>query len=143
MKIEIRAEDNKVVPVRLHLLLDVQHHDRLDHCHVRRHLQGGVLNQDRLCQGAVRGLADKDSLPGHCLDDAPVVEVVIVGVLVEGGHAHAVQLSVGQGVEDSRLEPVLVLVVLVVRVDDVGRWLVAATMTLLTEEIYRRNSSHL
>ena len=77
------------------------------------------------------------------MDDAPVVEVVIVGVLVEGGHAHAVQLSVGQGVEDSRLEPVLVLVVLVVRVDDVGRWLVAAAMTLLTEEIYRRNSSHL
>ena len=72
-----------------------------------------------------------------------MVEVVIVGVLVEGGHAHAVQLSVGQGVEDSRLEPVLVLVVLVVRVDDVGRWLVAITMTLLTEEIYGRSSSHL
>ena len=125
------------------MLLHVEHHDGLDHRHVRRHLQRGVLDQDGLCQGAVGGLADEHSLPGHGLDDAPVVEVVIVGVLVEGGHAHAVQLSVGQGVEDSRLEPVLVLVVLVVRVDDVGRWLVAAEMTLLKEEIYRRNSSHL
>ena len=115
-------------PVRLHLLLHIEHHDRLNHRHVRRHLQRGVLYEDSLCQGAVGRLADKDPLPRHGLDDAPVVEVVIVGVLVEGSHAHAVELCVGQGVEDGGLEPVLVLVVLVVRVEDVGRRLVAVRL---------------
>ena len=43
------------------------------------------------------------------LNDSPVVEIVIVGVLVELGHGHAVQLGVGQGVHYVGLQPLRVL----------------------------------
>ena len=50
------------------------------------------------------------------LNDAPVVEVVVVGVLVEVGEGHAVQLGVSQRVDQVGFEALCVIVVLVERI---------------------------
>ena len=73
------------------------------------HFQGRRLYEDRLGERAVGRLRDKDSLSGQGLDDPPVVEVVEVGVLVEVGQGHAVQLSVGQRMHNVRLEVISIL----------------------------------
>ena len=76
-------------------------HGECPHAH---HFEGRGLDEDGLCEGAVRGLGDEDSLPGEDLDDAPVVEVVVVGVGVEVRQRQAVQLRVRQAVHDVRLQ---------------------------------------
>lgn len=62
------------------------------------------MDEDRLGEGAVRRLRHANSLPGQGLDDAPVVEVVKIGIGVEHGQGHAVELCVGQGTHNVRLE---------------------------------------
>ena len=73
------------------------------------HLEWRGLDENGLRERAVRRLRDEHPLPGQRLDDAPVVEVVVVGVGVQVGQGHAVQLGVGQGVHDVGLEVLNVL----------------------------------
>ena len=68
------------------------------------HFERRGLDEDGLCERAVCWLCDEDALPGEHLDDAPVVEVVVVGVGVEVAQRQAVQLGVRQAVHDVRLE---------------------------------------
>ena len=67
------------------------------------------MDEHRLRQCAVWRLRDADPLPGQRLDDAPVVQVVEVGVGVEVRQRHAVQLGVGQGADDVRLQSFYIL----------------------------------
>ena len=84
-------------------LFHVRHTD-CKHREYPYHFEGSGLDEDGLCEGAVRGLGDEDALPGEDLDDAPVVEVVVVGVGVEVRQRQAVQLRVRQAVHDVRLQ---------------------------------------
>ena len=53
--------------------------------------------------------------------DADVIEVRITQVLVDVGERHAVELTAGQTLRDLRLEKLLVLCILVVRVAEILR----------------------
>lgn len=63
------------------------------------------MNEDSLCQSFVR----VDSLVIECPEDAPMIEVVIVGICVDIGQGHTVQLCIGEGVNQLRLEMLLIL----------------------------------
>ena len=69
------------------------HH--LDRCDLYKHSLG---------EGHIRWFGHVDTLPGQCLDDVPVAQVVEVGVPVDVGQRRAVQVSVRQSVDDARLE---------------------------------------
>ena len=75
------------------------------------HFERRGLDEDGLGERAVSGLGDEDALPGEHLDDAPVVQVVVVGVGVQVRQRQAVQLRVRQAVHDVRLEVLDALIV--------------------------------
>ena len=60
-------------------------------------------------ESAVCRLLHRDPFPCQGLNDAPVVEVVVVRVLVQVGQCHAVQFRIGQCTKDSRAEMVDIL----------------------------------
>lgn len=76
---------------------------------VAHHLERRRLDEHGLGERAVRWLRHVDALPGQRLDDAPVVEVVEVGVGVEVRQRQAVQLGVRKAVYDVRLQTLHVL----------------------------------
>ena len=62
-----------------------------------------------LGEGHVGRLLEVDTLAGQRLDDAPVVQLAVVGVGVDVRQGQAVQLGVGQGVHHVRLQILLIL----------------------------------
>ena len=53
------------------------------------------------------------------MNDAGVIEVRIAQIFVDVGERHAVELAIGQTLRDLRLEELLVLCVLVVRIAEI------------------------
>ena len=62
-----------------------------------------------LCEGHVGGFLQVDAFAGQGLDDAPVVQLTVVGVGVDVRQGQAVQLGVGQRVHYARFQILLIL----------------------------------
>ena len=62
------------------------------------------MNEYSFREGAVGRFGHADALPCQGLDDAPVVEVVEVGVRVQHRQGQAVELRVGQRPNNVRLK---------------------------------------